>query len=139
MRRALVGALAASALALAAASGCGGDYSDLIAIRRTGSLPDARMEVVVNDGGTARCDGGRAREMRPRLLLDARDIVRELTPELREETVHPRPPNALLRFEVVTAEGEMTFSDTDGSRNPDLARLVQLTRTVAQEVCGLER
>ena len=130
--------LLATIVALAAA-GCGGDYSDLIAVRRTGSLPDARVDLVVNGGGTATCDGGDEQELRPRLLLDARDIVRELAPEMEKSRVLPRAPNSLLRYDVVTADGEITFSDTDGVRDPDLGRLVQFVRRAAQEVCGLER
>lgn len=132
---------AALALAVAAAlgAGCGGDYSDLLLVRRTGSLPDARLELLINDGGTARCDRGPERALPPRLLLRARAIVRDLEPELERERVHPPRGGALLRFHVETAQGELTFSDVDGARDPDLGRLIAFVRTAAREVCGRAR
>lgn len=131
--------VAALALAAVALTGCGGDYSDLVGVRRSGSLPDARLELVVNGGGTARCNGGEPQQIAPRLLLDARDIVRELTPELEAGRVYARPPNALLRYDVETAQGELSFSDTDGTRDPGIARMVAFVRRAAQDVCGLDR
>ncbi len=136
MRRLVVAAACVAAFALA---GCGADYPDLMVIRRTGSLPDARVTLLINDGGTVRCDGGEARQMPPRPLLDAREIARELAEEANDELVLPRPPGALLRFTMETQDGTVTFSDADAASRPLLGRLVVLTRTLAQDVCGLAR
>lgn len=132
----VAGALAVLALALA---GCGADYPDLMLIRRTGALPDANATLLINDGGTVRCDGGDPLQMPPRPLLDAREIARELAQEASEDLVLPRPAGAQLRFGVETQDGTVTFSDADAATRPLLGRLVALTRTVAQDVCGLAR
>ena len=133
---------AALALALAVATagaGCGGAYSDLLAVQRTGALPDARVDFVINDGGTVRCDGGDERQLPSKLLLEARDIVRALSGRFEERTAFPRSPRALLRFRAETADGELAFSDVDGGRDPDLGRLVLLVRRTAQQMCGKAR
>jgi hypothetical protein len=138
MRR-FAGMLAASVALALAAAGCGADYPDLMVIRRTGVLPDAEVTLLINDGGTVRCDRGEAHQMPPRPLLDAREIARELMEEAEEDLVLPRPAGAQLRFAIETQDGTVTFSDADGARRPLLGRLVLLTRTIAQDVCGLAR
>ncbi|MDO8213044.1 hypothetical protein [Conexibacter sp. CPCC 206217] len=126
------------ALALVSA-GCGADYSDLFLVRRTGVLPDADVQIVVNDGGTISCDRGEFRELPSRMLLDGRDIMRSLREDLEFGKVHPRAPNAQLRFRIDAPDGTISFSETDGAHDEDLARLVQLVRELSQQMCGLAR
>ena len=45
----------------------------------------------------------------------------------------------MLRYDVRTEAGSVTFADTSAGQPPDLFRLAQLTRTLAKEVCGLPR
>jgi hypothetical protein len=134
----VVGAAAVAALALLLA-GCGGSYSDLIAVRRTGSLPDARFQFVINDGGTISCQGGREMALRSKLLLESRNIVTALQPQFHDNRTYPPAADALLRFRAETADGDLAFSDVDGARDRDVARLVLLVRRIAQQVCGLPR
>jgi hypothetical protein len=130
--------MAVAILGLALA-GCGADYSDLFLVRRTGVLPDANVQIVVNDGGTVSCDRGASRDLPPRMLLDGRDIMRALRDDLEFGKVHPRPANAQYRFRIDAPDGTITFSDTDGAHDEDLGRLVQLVRELAQRECGLAR
>lgn len=136
MRRLALAAAAAGALAL---GGCGADYPDLMVISRTGSLPGARLTLLVNDGGTVRCNDDQAVQMPPRPLLDAREIARELAEEAGEGLALPRQPGSVLRFRVRTQDGTVAFNDVDAASRPLLGRLVALTRTIAQDVCGLTR
>jgi hypothetical protein len=122
-----------------ALAGCGADYPDLMVVTRSGSLPGARLTLLVNDGGTVRCNGGEALQMPPRPLLDAREIARELAEEASEDLVLPRPPGSLLRFRMRTQDGTVTFSDADAADRPLLGRLVAFVRMTAQDVCGLAR
>lgn len=138
MRLSLPAAALACAAAVAAA-GCGGDYSDLLAVQRSGSLPDAEVSFVINDGGTIRCDGGEEQPLPSKLLLETRDIVDALRLQFEEQTSYPRSPSALLRFEAETADGEMAFSDVDGRRGEDVGRLILLVRRTAQQMCGTDR
>lgn len=132
-------AVAAAALALGLAAGCGADYPDLMVVRRSGALPDANVTLLINDGGTVRCDGGEPLQMPPRPMLDAREIARELAQEASEDLVLARPPGAQLRFHLETQDGTVAFSDANAAGRPLLGRLVALTRTIAQDVCGLAR
>jgi hypothetical protein len=125
-----------AALALA---GCGAEYPDTLLLRRSGSLPDARLTLLVNDGGTVRCDRGDEQQMPPRLLLDAREIARDLREEALEDLTLPAPSGSLLRYRVETQDGVVTFSDANAARRPLLGRVVAFARTVAQDVCGLAR
>jgi hypothetical protein len=131
-------ALALLAFAVAF-GGCGADYPDLMLVERTGSLPGARLTLLVNDGGTVTCNGGREIQMPPRPMLDAREIVRDLEMESAEDLVLSSGRASLLRFRLESEHGSVTFSDVDAATRPKLGRLVAFTRTVAQDVCGLVR
>jgi hypothetical protein len=135
----LIAALALAGAGGVALAGCGAEYPDLMVVTRSGELPAARLELLVNDGGDASCNGGTEHRLSPRLLLDARDVVRSLTEETLANEVLPPSPRALLRFRLRTEDGSVTFSDVDGARDPDLGRLLELTREIAQDVCGLPR
>lgn len=135
----VLAALALSGAGGIALAGCGAEYPDLMVVSRSGELPGARLELLVSDGGDASCNRGEEHALPPRLLLDARDIVRALTEETLADEVFPGAAGAQLRFRLRTEDGSVTFSDTDGARHPELARLIAFTRRTAQEVCGLPR
>jgi hypothetical protein len=130
--------LALAVLALLA-GGCGAAYPDVFLLTRSGSLPGARLTLLVNDGGTVRCNGGAARPLPAPRLLDAREIARDLAEEAHDDLTLPVPPGSLLRYRLRTEEGTVTFSDVDAARRPQLAPVVAFARTVAQDVCGLTR
>jgi hypothetical protein len=132
-------ALAAVALA-AALAGCGTPSPDLFAVERDGSLPDARVQIVVGDDGVVKCDGKDARKPMPdELLLDARQLERELVPELEDDLRLRIPSNALLRYRVVSDEGDIRFADASPGLTPELGQIIQLTRRLAREFCGKAR
>ncbi len=90
-RRGLLLAAALAAVGVGVA-GCGAESDDVFLVRRTGSLPDARVDIVVNDGGTVTCDRGESRELDSKLLLRARDIVRTLDEKDCSARSIRRPP-----------------------------------------------
>jgi hypothetical protein len=131
--------LALAALAALTLAGCGADYPDTLVLTRSGSLPGARLTLLVNDGGTVRCNGGDSLQLPPDDLLDAREIARDLSEEAHDHLALPAPPGALLRFHLRTQEGTVAFSDADAARRPRLGAVVAFARTVAKDVCGLAR
>ncbi|MGB2710184.1 MAG: hypothetical protein WBC33_01610 [Conexibacter sp.] len=137
MRRALLTCCAAVLASGLAA--CGADYPDLFVLTRSGSLPGAKLTLLVNDGGTVSCNGGAPRQLPDQLLLDARDIETSLQEEAHDDLVLPASARSLLRYRLRAEEGTVTFSDTDAATRPELGKLVAFTRTVAQDVCGLAR
>jgi hypothetical protein len=133
----------AAALAMlvgaAALTGCGAAYPDLFVLHRTGSLPGARLTLLVNDGGTVRCNGGKPRELPARRLLDARRIAEDLAEEAKDDLTLPAPPGSLLRYRLRMQDGTVTFSDVNADRRPELAPVIVFARSIAQDVCGLPR
>jgi hypothetical protein len=121
------------------AAGCGAAYPDVFLLTRSGSLPGARLTLLVNDGGTVRCNGGAERQLPARRLLDARRIAEDLAEDAQRDLTLPPPHGSLLRFRVRTEDGTVTFSDIDAARRPELAPVVEFARIVAQDVCGLAR
>jgi hypothetical protein len=134
----LLPALAAVAGALMLA-GCGAAYPDVFLLTRSGSLPGARLTLLVNDGGTVRCNGGAERSLPAPRLLDARRIAEDLSEQAHDDLTLPAPPDSVLRYRLRTEEGTVTFSDADAVRRPELAPVIVFARKVAQDVCGLAR
>lgn len=138
--------LPASALAVTLAlTGCGAPSADLFVVERAGSVPDSRLTLVVDDGGFVRCNGGERRQITSEQLIDAREIERALSgddevpgPAARDLSLPPRP-GSVLRYDVRTQAGSVSFADTSADQPPDFFRLAQLTRTLAKQVCGLPR
>ena len=132
--------LAAGALLAALAfAGCGAESPDLFVLTRTGTIPGARLTLLVNDSGTVRCNGGKARPITDPELLAARDVATSISDDAKKGLVLPAPPGSILRFHVRSQDGTVTFSDVDAGKRKELAKVVQFARTVAIGVCGLAR
>jgi hypothetical protein len=130
--------LLAGAVALSFA-GCGAAYPDVFLLTRSGSLPGARLTLLVNDGGTVSCNGGKERPLPAPRLLDARRIAEDLSDDAHDDLTLPAPRGSLLRFRLRTQDGTVTFSDVNAVQRPELAPVVLFARRVAQDVCGLAR
>jgi hypothetical protein len=130
-----VAAALAALVGIGALAGCGAAAPDVLLLTRSGSLPGARLTLLVNDGGTVRCNGGAPRQLPARRLLDARRIAQDA----HDDLTLPAPPGSLLRYRLRTEQGTVTFSDVDAVRRPELAPVIVFARAVAQDVCGLER
>mgnify|MGYP001450165334 CR=1 FL=1 len=138
-------ALAAVVLAAALGAGCGGPSPDLFVVERTGSLPGARLTLVVDDGGFVRCNGGERKQITSEQLITAREIARTINGEEDKPGLAARklalPPRtgSVLRYDVRTEAGSVSFADTSAGQPNDLYRLANLTRVLAKRVCGLPR
>ena len=135
MRPRLVIAVAAAA----ALAGCGQPSPDLFAVTRSGEGPNDDLALVVNDGGTVRCDGGAPRPLGGDRLLRARELSRELTQAAELGLELPPREDALLRYQARLEAGTVSFSDTSPDRPQSLNRLMGFVDDVAENVCGLER
>ena len=128
-------ALALGALALAA---CGTPSADLFVVHRSGSVPEARLTLLVSDGGTVECNG-RKHDLSDPLLLQARDLARDLErPAGRGVRLAPGP-NAVLSYDVRLEDGSVRFSDTSRGQPAVFRRLAFFVREVARQACGLAR
>ena len=135
--RARLAALAV--VAAAALPGCGAASPDLFLLTRAGSTPGAHLTLLVNDGGTVRCNGGAPRPLSAKQLLAARDVTSSIQKDAQKTLDLSAPPGALLRFHVRSQDGTVTFSDLDAARRPELAKAVAFTQDVAHSVCHLSQ
>ncbi len=126
-------------------AGCGVASPDLFVLHRSGSVPGARLTLLVNDGGTVRCNGGPPKTITSAQLIKARGAVDDLkgkpdTPgPATLATQLPARPNSILRYVVRDEDGTVAFSDTSAHQPKVFFQLAALTRELAQKVCGLPR
>lgn len=143
--RAHAAGLAVLAAAVLGAAGCGAPSADLYVVQRTGSIPGARLTMLVGDGGTVRCNGGAEQEITSADLIDAREIARGLNgteekPGPAREHVRLAPgPYSIMRYRVRSENGAVAFSDASRSQPQVFFDVAKLTRDLAKRVCGLPR
>jgi hypothetical protein len=129
---------AAGAAAAAVLAGCGTASPDLFVMKRDGTVPGAKLELLVSDQ-TARCNSGPVKPLSSAQILEARDIKRDL---LEVQTgivdVPQAPPSQIFSYAVTTEEGTLRYSDT-AQRPPILPRLTRFVRRIAIDTCGLQR
>jgi hypothetical protein len=123
--------------AAALIGGCGFDVRspDLFLLSRTGQ--GRALTLLVNDGGTIRCDRGRARKLADPLLLRARDLAARLDVDAKRRLAIPVPPNSAFHYTIKLQDGTISFPDTASAANPELAQAELLAVQVAQQACGL--
>ncbi len=127
------------ALGAVGLAGCGLNVQspDLFLMTRTGQT--GRVTLLVNDGGTIRCDGGKARRLPDPLLLKARDLASALGGDAKQKLKIPSPPNSVYRYTIRLQDGRISFPDTAtaGGRFPNLAQAELFAVQAAQQACGL--
>ncbi len=130
--------VAASALALLAGAGCGTPSPDLFVVERDGTVPGAKLKLLVSDQ-TARCNDGPVERLTSRQIIEARDIRRDLVLlQTRDAAIPTAPPAQFFSFAVQTEEGTLRYPDTQ-QRPAVLPRVSRFVRRVAIDTCGLPR
>jgi hypothetical protein len=130
-RPALVAALAAIG------AGCGFNVQspDLFLLTRTGQ--GGKLTMLVNDGGTIRCDRGRTRQLAAPLLLRARDLANSLDGDAKHSLRIASPPDSVFRYVIRLQDGTISFPDTAARNHPALAQAELFAVQAAQQACGL--
>jgi hypothetical protein len=130
-------ALAAGAACVSIA-GCGLDMAspDLFVLHRTGQ--GSTLTLLVNDSGTIRCNGSKPKSLSDPLLLDARDLAKDLDGDVTDNLMFTRPAK-VFTYRVQLQDGALTFSDVAATnrKHPELARAVLFAAQAAQGPCGL--
>jgi len=134
MRRA-----ATALLALLALAGCGTPSADLFVVDRTGSVPGAKLSMIVSDGGTVRCNGAKSVDLTDQQLLDARELQRDLKDAAERHVEMAGRPGSVFQFQVRTPDGTLRFADNSPGARGALARLTLFVREVARQQCRLAR
>lgn len=120
-------------------AGCGGESADLFEVQRSGADRNANVDLVVNDGGTVTCNRGKPRALPGKRLLDARELARDLEKQASLSIELPRGPRSNLRYVVRVSNGRVAFSDTSPNRPRAFDELQGFTKSVVEDVCGIER
>lgn len=135
----------AALLSAVAAAGCGTPSADLFVVHRSGTIPGARLSLLVGDGGTVRCNGGPERPITSKQLIDARGILDDLEGDkksdgpLKRDLRLPGRPNSILRYVVRAEDGTVAFSDTSAGQPHVFYEVAAFTRAMAKGPCGLPR
>jgi hypothetical protein len=128
---------AAGVLVATALAGCGLDVQspDLFLITRVGQRQ--KLTMLVNDGGTIRCNGGPTKPLPDRLLLQARDLANSLDSDAKAK-LHVAPTaHSVVSYTVKLQNGTLTFPDTAAATHEELAQAELFTIQAARQGCGL--
>jgi hypothetical protein len=137
-RRAAAAAAGLAALA-AALPACGVESPDLFVLTRSGDVPGARLHLLVNDGGTVRCNGGHKRTLPDPLLLQARDLQEQITEDARAHKRYPPGRGGVFAYSIRDEDGTVAWADTSRPLPERYLRLAFLARQIARGPCGLSR
>jgi len=118
-----------------AVAGCGGPPADLFVANRTGSVPGAKLEMLVSDG-SVRCNGGKEHEISSAQVLEGRAIATDL--ETVKQSDIPREKPGIFAYKVRSEWGTIRFVDRNTTPSV-LPRIVRLVRDLARTECGLVR
>ena len=98
-------------LLAALVTGCGFEVEepDLFLVTRTGA-GGQKLTLLVNDGGTIRCDGGKAKELSDPQLLQARDLATSLNSDVSAKLRFAPSARSVYSYTVNVAERHDVFS-----------------------------
>ncbi len=135
MRRAL-GAAALGAAVAALLSGCFDVQSpDLFLLTRTGQ--GAKLTLLVNDAGTIRCNGGKAKAISNTSLITARDLADNLATDAQNKLTIPNKPGSVYYYRIRLQQGTISFPDKASATRNVLAQAELFAAQAAQQDCGL--
>ena len=127
----------ASAIAVAAAlavSACGGEAGDLLALEVSGGLQDAPLRLTVTEDGRGTCDGGELRPISGDLLIDARDVERDLEP-LAEDGASFGSDDRRRNYVARTRAGTVRWVEGGEDLPEVLPRAALLAQALQDELC----
>ncbi len=107
---------------------------DLFLLTRTGE--GTTLTLLVNDSGTIRCDRSAPRRLADPLLLEARDLATSLDADARHGLKIAPPPGSVYRFDVKLQDGTISFPDTAGRRQSELAQAELFVLDVLRGPCA---
>lgn len=118
-------------------SGCGGGIAspDLFIVQRSGSVAGASLTLVVNDGGTVRCDGGPPHAISDSQLVQARGIQEDLKEATSKHLSLPPRPGSVLGYYLRDEDGHVRFSDNSAGQSKIMHELQVFVLEVGRGVC----
>ena len=139
MRRRAGAARAGAALAVAVAmlvAGCFDVQSaDLFLLTRTGQ--GGKLTLLVNDGGTIRCNGAKAKAISNNGLITARDLAENLVTDAQNHLTIPKAPGSVYYYTIKLEQGTVSFPDRAATTRKVLAQAELFATQAAQQDCRL--
>jgi hypothetical protein len=139
MRRPAGAALAGAALSVAVAvlvAGCFDVQSaDLFLLTRTGQ--GGKVTLLVNDGGTIRCNGAKAKPISNNGLITARDLSENLVTDAQSHLTIPKAPGSVYYYTIKLQQGTVSFPDRAAATHNVLAQAELFAAQAAQRDCRL--
>jgi hypothetical protein len=133
--RRLVGAGAIVVAAALSACGLNVQSPDLFLLTRTGQ--GSKLTLLVNYGGTLRCNGGKSREMSDSMLISARDLSDNLADDGTAGLKIPATPSTIFYYRIKVQQGTISFPDRSARTRSELAQAELFAAQAAQQVCHL--
>lgn len=132
--------LAGVALAVATAAVLAGCFDvespDLFLLTRTGA--GSKLTLLINDSGTIRCNGGKAKPISNARLIQARDLSDNLATDATAKLTIPPQTGSVYYFRIKLQQGTVSFPDRAADRrHPNLAQAELFAVQAAQQACGL--
>jgi hypothetical protein len=136
--RAVASAAAVAVLAGCGLAGCGlaVQAPDLFRVTRAGARGQ-RLTLLVNDGGTIACDGGKRKALPDRMLLEARDLATSLNSDASAKLRFAASARSVFSYTVTVQSGTFTFPDTAALGRKELSQLELFVVQAAVDPCGI--
>jgi hypothetical protein len=133
VKLAALAVLASGAVALA---GCGFAVQspDDFVLTRTGE--GRAITLVVNDGGTIRCNAGHQKPISDALLIEARDLAVNLDKDAKRKLTIPTGTNSVYTYTIAMQDGTISFPDTAARRHGELAGAEQFVLKALAGPCA---
>ena len=135
MPRAPVVSAAAAAVAVLTAGCFEVRSADLFLLTRTGQ--GSTLSLLVNDGGTIRCNGGKAKTVSNTTLITARDLADNLATDAQNKLTIPKGPGSVYYYRIRLQQGTISFPDRASATRKVLAQAELFAAQTAQQECGL--
>jgi hypothetical protein len=128
---------AAAAVVAITSAGCGlaVQSPDLFLLKRVGQ--GRPLTLLVNDGGTIRCNGGRGKQLPDPLLLQARTLASDLNKDAKAGLRIRPTARSVASYTIKLQNGTISFPDTAAATHPELGRAELFALLVSQNPCGL--
>jgi hypothetical protein len=136
-RVATIGVVALATLAAGCGGGGGIQAADLFILERTGSVPGARLTLLVNEEGGVRCNGGATLKLSDPALVQARAIQEDLREPASNHVSLPAQAGSVLSYYLRDENGSVRFADNSAGQPAAFHNLVLFVLQTAQQVCHL--
>ncbi len=136
-RAATIGVVALATLAAGCGGGGGIRAADLFILERTGSVPGARLTLLVNEEGGVRCNGGATLKLSDPALVQARAIQEDLREPASKHISLPPRAGSVLSYYLRDENGSVRFADNSTGQPAAFHNLALFALQTAQQVCRL--